>query len=174
MGARATKARRFLPPRGRQALLTAHILMSVGLFGDTAGFLAVAIRASSTVDPRARVELIEVLQMFSLVFGIPLSVGALVSGIALGVGTKWGVLRYPWVVAKLLAIVSVMLVGGFIIGPALSAMLQGRSDTTAALIGAAAYDVLVLAAATWLSVFKPGRAFRSARLTDGRLPAAVR
>ena len=157
----ATKARRLLPPRGRQALLTAHIMMSVGLLGDSAGFLAVSIRAWRTNDSIVRGELLEVLNMFSLVFGIPLSVGALVSGIALGLGTKWGVLRYPWVVAKLLVIVSVMLVGSFIIGPAHSAMLQGRQDAGANLIVAAAYDVIALGVATWLSVFKPGRPFRS-------------
>jgi hypothetical protein len=169
MDKRAKKARRFLPPRGRQALLTAHIMMSVGLLGDSAGFLAVAIRASTTNDAIARGELIDVLNMFSLVFGIPLSVGALVSGIALGLGTKWGVLRYPWVVAKLLLIVSVMLVGAFVIGPAESGMLQGRGDAARNAIGAAAYDVMALAVATWLSVFKPGRPFRSERQTDQAL-----
>jgi hypothetical protein len=162
----ATKARRFLSPRGRQALLTAHIMMSVGLLGDSAGFLAVAIRASRSNDPIVRGELIEVLNMFSLVFGIPLSVGALVSGIALGLGTKWGVLRYPWVVAKLLIIVSVMLVGGFVIGPAHGAILQGREDAVANLMFAAAYDVVALGVATSLSVFKPGRPFRSARVIE--------
>lgn len=162
----ATQARRFLPARWRQALLTAHIMMSVGLLGDSAGFLAVSIRASRTNDSIVRGELLEVLNMFSLVFGIPLSVGALVSGIALGLGTKWGVLRYPWVVAKLLIIVSVMLVGSFVISPAHGAMRQGREDAATNLIVAAAYDVVALGVATWLSVFKPGRAFRSARLTE--------
>jgi hypothetical protein len=166
MDERTEKGRRFLPPRGRQALLTAHIIMSVGLLGDSAGFLAVAIRASRTSDAIARGELLDVLNMFGLLFGIPLSIGALVSGIALGLGTKWGVLRYPWVVAKLLVILSVMLVGAFVIGPAQSAILRGADDAVANLIGAAAYDVLALAVATWLSVFKPGRPFRSASLAE--------
>lgn len=46
-------ARRGLPRRARQALLTAHIVLSVGLLGDSAGFLAVAIRAASSGDPLA-------------------------------------------------------------------------------------------------------------------------
>jgi hypothetical protein len=137
-------------------------MMSVGLLGDSAGFLAVAIRASNTEDPAAVLEMIEVLNMFSLVFGIPLSIGAIVSGVALGLGTRWGVFRYPWVVAKLLLIVSVMAVGGLFIGPAQDAMLHGRGDMTAQLIAAGSYDVLALALATGLSVFKPGRPFGSA------------
>jgi hypothetical protein len=160
MDTRTPKARRFFPQRVRQTLLAAHIMISVGLLGDSAGFLAVAIRASRITDPSARAQWIEVLNMFSVVFGIPLSFGALLSGIALGLGTKWGILRYPWVVGKLLIIVSVMLVGGLVIGPALNTMLQRGTDRTGHLIAAGAYDVLALSAATWLSVFKPGRAFR--------------
>ncbi len=163
MEAHSATARRFLPRRARHALLTAHIMMSVGLLGDSAGFLAVAIRLSSTADAITRLELLNVLNMFSLVFGIPLSIGTLVSGICLGVGTRWGVFRYPWVLAKLLLIVSVMVIGGLVIGPAENAMLQGRDDTAAQLVIAGSYDVLALAVATGLSVFKPGQRFRLPR-----------
>jgi hypothetical protein len=166
MDTRSANTRWLFPLRARHALLTAHIMMSVGLLGDSGGFLAVAIRLSRTNDPAARLELLKLLNMFSLGFGIPLSVGTLASGIALGLGTRWGVLRYPWVVAKLLLIVSVMFVGGFFIGPAEQAMLQGQGDATAQLIGAAFYDVIALAIATGLSVFKPGRPFGVARLTE--------
>ncbi len=163
MEAHSATARRFLPLRARHALLTAHIMMSVGLLGDSAGFLAVAIRLSSTADAITRLELLNVLNMFSLVFGIPLSIGTLVSGICLGVGTRWGVFRYPWVLAKLLLIVSVMVIGGLVIGPAENAMLQGHDDTAAQLVIAGSYDVLALAVATGLSVFKPGQRFRLPR-----------
>jgi hypothetical protein len=135
-------------------------MMSVGLLGDSAGFLAVAIRTASTDDPAAVLEQVRVLNTFAAVFGIPLSFGALLSGVALGLGTRWGVFRYPWVMAKLLLIVSVMLVGGLFIGPAINAMLEGRGDASAPLIAASAYDVVALAVATVLSVFKPGRPFR--------------
>ena len=145
--------------RTRQVLLTAHIIFSVGLLGDSAGFLAVSIRAATTDDPKAVAELVRVLSMFSAVFGIPLSFAALLTGLTLGIGTKWGVFRYPWVTAKLLLIVSVMFVGGLLIGPAMNVMLAGTADATGRLIGAAAYDVLALTFATTLSVFKPGRQF---------------
>ena len=135
-------------------------MMSVGLLGDSAGFLAVAIRAARTDDPVLAIELVKVLNMFSLVFGIPLSVGAILSGLALGLGSKWGVFRYPWVAAKLALIVSVMIVGGLAIGPAQDVMLAGSRDTSQQLIAAASYDVLALSLATGLSIFKPGRPFR--------------
>jgi hypothetical protein len=157
--ARETAARRLFPLRVRHAVLTAHITMSVGLLGDSAGFLAVSVRAARAEDPAAVVELIRVLGMFAVVFGIPLSFGALLSGLALGLGTRWGVFRYPWVVTKLALIVSVMAVGALVINPALAATLEG-GDGTPRLIAAAAYDVLALSVATTLSVFKPGGPFR--------------
>ena len=149
-----------MPIRIRHTVLTAHIIVSVGLLGDSAGFLAVAVRAARTDDPAAVRELIQVLDMFSVVFGIPLSFAALLTGLALGFSTRWGVFRYPWVTTKLLLVVSVMLVGGLVINPALTMMLAGRGDATPQLIAAGAYDVIALGLATALSVFKPGRPWR--------------
>lgn len=160
--------RLFLGQRARQALLTAHIVMSVGLLGDSAGFLAVAVRAGTLSDPAAVLEHVRVLNMFAMLFGIPLSFGTLLSGIALGLGTKWGVFRYPWVVAKLGLVVTVMAVGGLVIGPALTVMLARAGDATPNLIAAAAYDVAALTLATGLAVFKPGGRFRPATVAAGR------
>jgi hypothetical protein len=153
--------RRLFPQRLRQTILTAHIMMSVGLLGDSAGFLAVAIRAAHSPDRETMEPLVATLKMFSLVFGIPLSIGAIVSGLLLGLGTKWGVFRYPWVTAKLALIVSVMLVGALVIGPTQDAILLRGGNDVSPLIAAAAYDVAALALATILSVFKLGRPFRS-------------
>lgn len=147
---------RHLSPSARRTVLTAHIIASVGLLGDSAGFLAVAIRGATTDDPGLAAASYELLDMFSFVFGIPLSMVALATGLTLGLGTKWGVLRHRWVTAKLLLILSVILVGAFVIGPANSAMLDGRGGSETTLILASAYDVLALCVATGLSVFKPG------------------
>ena len=94
-------------------------------------------------------------------FGIPLSIAAIVTGVALGLGTRWGVFRYPWVTAKLLLIVSVMVVGGTFISPAETAIRDGTAEDWAStqLVLSAAYDVTALALATGLAVFKPGRPF---------------
>jgi uncharacterized membrane protein len=140
----------------RRALLTAHIVCSVALLGDSAGYLAVAIRAATTDDPRLAAAAYELLEMFSIVFGIPLSFAALLTGLALTRVTKWGVRRHRWVTVKLAAIASVILVGAFVIGPSNAAMQSGGSGgAELALVLASAYDVLVLAFATGLSVYKP-------------------
>jgi len=123
----------------RRALLTTHIVCSVALLGDVACYLAVAIRAATTDDPGFAAAAYELLAMFSLVFGIPLSFGALLSGVALTRVTKWGVRRHRWVTTKLLLILSVILVGALVIGPANAAMREGGGGAELVLILASAY-----------------------------------
>jgi hypothetical protein len=153
----ASPARLQMSPSVRRAVLTVHIIAAVGLLGDCAAVLAINIRAATTGDPGLAAASYDLLAMFGVVFGIPLSMTALATGVALGLGTKWGVLRHRWVTAKLLLLLSVILVGAFVIGPATTSMRDGGSGAQTLLILASAYDVLALSLATALSVFKPGR-----------------
>jgi len=86
-----------------------------------------------------------------------LSFSALLTGIALGLGTKWGVLRCPWVVTKLVLLVTTILSGAIFIGQGVEQMVDGNGGAETQLVVAAAYNVVALLAATVLSVFKPGR-----------------
>jgi hypothetical protein len=158
--ASAARPRWPLSPSVRRAVLTAHIIASVGLLGDCAVLLAVTVRAAATSDPELAASSYELMSMFSLVFGIPLSFASLGTGLALGFGTKWGVLRYRWVTAKLLLIVSVILVGALVIGPSEAAMIDGGGGRDLVLTLAGGYDVLALCLATGLSVYKPRRRAR--------------
>ena len=135
-------------------MLTAHIVVSVALLGDSAGFLAVAIRRATSDNPAVVEASHELLGMFTLFFGIPLSFLALITGVALSLGTPWGLFRYPWVIAKLALIVSVILVGATVLRPVL---VGGAEVDGGALIAGAAYDVVALTVATALGVFKPGK-----------------
>jgi len=156
MNATASPIRWPLSRSVRRTVLTVHIIASVGLLGDSAGFLAVALRAATTDDPALAASAYELLEMFSIVFGIPLSMISLATGLALGFGTKWGVLRHWWTTAKLALIFSVILVGAFVIGPSVALMRDGSGGRETVLVLASAYDVLALSLATALSVFKPG------------------
>jgi uncharacterized membrane protein SirB2 len=135
------------------ATLTAHVAISVGLLGDSAAFLAVAIRRAISDDATFRDAAQQLLNMFALMFGIPLSFLALLTGITLTLVTRWSLFRYPWTIAKLGLIVSVILVGAFVLRPVLAGSSQ-LSDGQ--LIAGAAWDVAALAVAVGLAVFKPG------------------
>ncbi|MDA0140810.1 hypothetical protein [Solirubrobacter deserti] len=123
--------------------------------------LAVNVRAATTDDPALAAASYELLAMFTVLFGIPLSMVSLATGIVLGMATPWGVLRYAWVSAKLVLLVGVVLVGSFLLGPGTAAMRSGDGGAEARLIAGSAYDVAALTLATGLSVFKPRRRRRS-------------
>ena len=160
---RATFATRRLSPRARHGVLTAHIVVSVGLLGEVSAFLAVAIRAAAADDPAFAAAGYDLLAMFQLLFGIPLSFGALRpgTGVLLGLRGRWGVLRYPWVTIKLALIASVILVGALVLGPSVDAIRDGAGGVEARIIAGASWDVAALLLAVALSVYKPGRAWRS-------------
>jgi Predicted integral membrane protein (DUF2269) len=155
------RARLKLRPAARRALLTLHIIAGVGLLGDVAAVLAVNVRAATTGDAGLAAASYELLAMFTVMFGIPLSLTALATGILLGLATPWGVLRYAWVTTKLVLLVGVILVGSLVIGPGTEAMRTGDGGAEARLIAGSAYDVVALTLATGLSVFKPRRRRRS-------------
>jgi Predicted integral membrane protein (DUF2269) len=148
---------RMLRPATRRALLTTHIVASVGLLGDVSAFLVVAIQAASTGDPAFAATSYDLLATFSAVFGIPLSIVALATGVTLGRGTKWGVFKTPWVAIKLGLLASVILMGALVLGPSVEQMRTGAGGTETRIVLGAAWDVLALTLATVLSVYKPGR-----------------
>jgi uncharacterized membrane protein len=141
-------------------VLTVHIIASVGLLGDVAVILAINVRAATTADAQLAASAYDLLTVFPVLFGIPLSLTSLATGLVLGLGSKWGVFRYLWVIAKLLLNVSVILVGAFLIGPTTAAMADGRDDSEAVLVLASSFDIVALVLATGLAVFKPGRRLR--------------
>ena len=163
-------ARRGLPRQWRHALLAVHIGASVALLGDSAAFLGITLRARTLPAPEAHASY-DILGMLSVVFGIPFSFVALGTGIALGLGTRWGIFRYPWVIAKLALLASVMVVGGTVLSPAEDAALDGSG--TGGLIAGAVWDLLAVSAAIGLSVFKPGRARGHQRRTSEPESAAA-
>jgi hypothetical protein len=112
------------------------------------------------VDPALVHDAVKTLNMFSLVFGIPLSFGALLTGLALGLGTRWGRVQVPVGGGQAGPHRLGPAVGGLVIAPAGSQMLDGDADTTGRLIAAASYDVAALTLATAPGVIKPGRRFR--------------
>jgi hypothetical protein len=147
--------------RYRKPLLLVHIIGSVGLLGATSSSLLLAIVAASTDDGELAHSAYELISMQSAVFGIPLSFISLLSGLALGPASKWGVLRYRWTAIKLCLLVGVILNGALMIGPTTAARIDGDGSATT-LIGAAAASVLMLALSVALSVYKPGGRLRRA------------
>lgn len=161
--AAAIRGRR-LAPRARRALLVVHIMSAVALLGASASVLLLGITGATADDPQLAEAAYRFASKSGLVFGIPLSFTALFSGLALALGGKWGLFRYPWVTAKLGLLVATIASGALLIGPSADRLMNDAAGGGATqLILGASLNVTALAIATILSVYRPGKQRRRER-----------
>lgn len=86
----------------RRLFLTWHVILSIGWAGAAGGFLALnAVALTSRQDELVRGAYLS-MNLIGIYVIVPLSLGALTTGLILSLGTHWGLLRRYWVVAKLL------------------------------------------------------------------------
>lgn len=152
------------PARTRKALLTVHVTCSVGWLGAVLLFLVLAVVGLVSADllqVRAVYVSLDLIVWFVIV---PLCLAALISGVVQSLGTTWGLLRHYWVLIKLLLTVPATVAllihtrpVGFLADEAARMDLAGGdlAQARVQLIAAAAAAVLVLLAATVLSIYKP-------------------
>jgi hypothetical protein len=153
-----------LTPPLRKALLTTHVLTSVGWLGAVASFLVLAVvglESNRAETVRGAYLAMDVLT-WSLI--VPLCMASLATGILQSLGTPWGLLRHYWVITKLVLTVvatAVLLLHtrpiGVVATRAAAAALSA-TDLRAVrvqLVGDAGAALLVLLATTVLSVYKP-------------------
>lgn len=83
----------------RKALLTAHVVFSVGWLGAVVAFCALAVAARAGADPDSASFI--ALNTIGLVVIVPASLLSVATGIVQSLVTPWGLARHRWVVAKL-------------------------------------------------------------------------
>ncbi|PRX49349.1 hypothetical protein B0I33_103384 [Prauserella shujinwangii] len=94
----------------RRAVLVAHVVSSVGWLGLTIGNLTLAITGLTTADPGTQRAVFVAMDVVGGTLLIPVSLTAFGTGLALSLGTRWGLLRHRWVLAKfVLTLVAVVL-----------------------------------------------------------------
>lgn len=148
--------------RFRKAVLVAHVAVSVGWLG-AASLMAMlgVLAARSSVETRPAVY--EMLHMLDLAAMIPFSLGAVGTGLVLSIGTTWGLLRFYWVVAKMIVTLAIMLFAALHVSrmAVLAGVLISRdthTDLTAVNLQIHVGALLVTAALlfnTALSIVKP-------------------
>jgi hypothetical protein len=154
-----------LTQRARRTLVTLHIVSGVGLLGATSATLLLAINGAATDEVGFADSIYRLMSLNSAVFGIPLSLLSLFTGVLLGLGTHWRVLKHWWTTLKLALILGVILNGALMIGPTVAELQDDPmvAGTQTRVVAAAAASVLMLLTATSLSVFKPGGRLRRPR-----------
>jgi hypothetical protein len=151
-----------MTPALRRFTFTTHITSSVGWVGAVLAFLALALIGFTSDDElkvRGAYLLMAPAAWFVLV---PLAHASLISGIALSLGTTWGLLRYYWVVLKLgitvfATVILLMYMGTFrqMAGVAADPVVDLALVRNASPIMHAILALILLVATTVLGVYKP-------------------
>lgn len=150
-----------------RALLTTHVIASVGLLGAASSLLLLAVTGATADDLDTARSAYRFAGNSSVILGMPLSLTALFTGVALGLGTKWGVLRYPWVIAKLALLMATILIGALATGPIVEHLIGQPQASARWLLATASAQVLALLLSTALAIYKPGKRRRRSRAPAG-------
>jgi hypothetical protein len=157
-----------LPRSLRKLVLTVHVVVSVGWIGIEAGLLALGLTGLYTRDPEVLRAVYVAAGLFGGIFVVPVSMGTLVTGVLLSVGTPWGLVRHYWVLAKFVLTVALVASGILILNRILKEAAVRVSEVplstlTSVDLGALRFQIiasvgvalLLLITATTLSVYKP-------------------
>ena len=163
-----------LSRNARRTVLVLHILCGVGWMGADV-LLAILVLTGRLSDDGATVAAAYTAVRLVIPPAVPvLAVGMLLTGVLLGLGTKWGLVQWWWVTVKLaIGVVLTLLVFVALVPGALGIPtgLTGTADQVRAAVGRAGEDLLfppfvsfaALAVALVLSVVKPWKRTRWAR-----------
>lgn len=160
----------------RKALVAAHAISSAAWVGIGVVFVALSVVALTTTDLHTAHVTYQLMEKFDQTLLPWANVATTLTGIALGLTTKWGLIKYRWVAIKLAISVGILVMAfGFLHDAVEAAAEQSeqllRTGGTVAQIGAHA-DValwgfatalLSLVAALLLSLYKPGGTTRRGR-----------
>lgn len=90
-----------MTPRLQKLSLFAHVTFSVGWLGAIVPYVALAIAVLTAHDSQTLQAAYLGMKFIGWFVIVPLSLLALLSGVIQSLGTRWGLLRYWWIVAKL-------------------------------------------------------------------------
>ena len=162
---------RKLSGRARKAVLLVHVLSAAAWLGIDLALGICAVVAVNTSDVNTAGVAIQAIDVFAIWPMFAASVVCMISGVVLGVGSKYGLVKYWWVAIKLFMNIGMSLLIAFSLRPGVAEAAQvGRrmleGDPTAVIPSGIMHPVVVaptlLLFAYILSVFKPwGRVRKS-------------
>ncbi|WP_051343381.1 hypothetical protein [Pseudonocardia spinosispora] len=152
-------------PRTRKVLLTLHVALSGVFLGLAAVMLTLAVLAADTRDAAVAQSHYVLLAGFEVTILPWVSLSSIMSGLAVSLTGKWGLVKHYWVLAKfVLAVLAVASGLVFVQGWVASAAEKPGADPVWLIGGFGVGGALVLAA-TVLSVYKPWGRTRFGRTT---------
>lgn len=172
--------------RARKVWLMLHIGFSVSWLGLSLAMAVMSVVGLTADDRGTRRTAYDIMHLFDLALVIPSMALALITGVVLSVGTRWGLIRHWWVLLKFVIALSLPLFAAFFEHKWIKELRalepsQEPGGTGVALTVCLLVFTALLWTAVFLSVFKPGgrtrwgrraAAARSADPSAKRVPAA--
>lgn len=91
-----------MAPAIRKVALAAHLTVSVGWVGAVAGYLALDVTVATSQDPQLVRSAWIAMGLIAWWAIVPLALTALLTGLVMALGTKWGLIRHWWVLISFL------------------------------------------------------------------------
>ena len=155
-----------LSPGKRKLVVGLHIVVSVGLLGLSTALFVLATVAAFTSDVATAQAAYRSMAIFTRGVVQPVAILTFVTGVILSLGTKWRLFQHTWIVVKIVLTVAAILNGMLNLGPSVQRAIALTANASAvsppdlgttALVAMAVpgVNVLMLGAATFISVYKP-------------------
>lgn len=90
-----------MPPPLRKLVLAVHVTCSVGWLGAVIAYLVLDLTVASSHDPRLVRAAWSGMGLVVSWAIVPLALAALLTGLVMALGTKWGLFRHWWVLISL-------------------------------------------------------------------------
>lgn len=126
----ASRRASWLPQPLRKAVLVVHVAASVSWLGLSLGLLTLAATAVTTSDPALVRGSYLAAGRFGEVLFAPVSVIAFATGVVLALGTKWGLVRHWWVLAKFVLTLVPLILTFLSLRPGLAVLAEAANTMT--------------------------------------------
>lgn len=155
-----------LTPRWRKALLVVHVTTAVGWFGADLVLLTLTAAGLAGSDPAV---VYPAAGLIGTWLFTPLSALVWLIGLVNGLGTRWGLFRYRWVLVKLVLTTIMLGLVVFLLAPGLrEAAANPAAHVRADMLVPPIVSSSLLIFMTTLSIYKPWGQTRPRRTTAPR------
>lgn len=154
-----------LSPSLRKFVLTVHVITTMGWLGSAAAYIPIAAYLLNNQDADMIRSAFQIMSLVANYIVVPVAFASLLTGVALSLGTKWGLFRHYWIFFKLFfTAIAVFMLVAYIqeLSHAVSiASLSTWSSTDISILKDSIHIVhpsgglLIVLVATVLSVYKP-------------------
>jgi hypothetical protein len=150
-----------MPPGLRKLALTAHLTCSLGWIGAVVAYLALGGAAVTSQDAETVRAAWIAMELTGWYVIVPLALAALLTGLVMALGTRWGLFRHYWVLISLL--LTILATGVLLLHmPTVSSLADVARTANDADLGELGGDLVhpglglvVLLVITGLNVYKP-------------------